>query len=267
MVSTYEDAPELYRTTSFPDSLHESFPFFQDFTFPVRKTSSSDDIHRYYRYFELVQKNNGFFFTWKHYLEILREQLRSFDTLLIIGKSVIDRFTSSTSLETTSYSHETRNNQEYLIKNNNKFFVTVESECEITNNESCSETSSFHGKPSHKHRYVLLKKICSDLRCFTTKIHKVIERISTLTKKCPSCGNPLADYKHLKYCTEIIEDVGDTSVKLQEMCTKNIGALHIKPPEKLSSHQVVNVRAGGEARNCYKQVPIIPLSEDFYELP
>ncbi|GFT53192.1 uncharacterized protein TNCV_4232941 [Trichonephila clavipes] len=93
---------ELKRSCSIPNGLDESIRFLPNATAEIRKTSSLHDISRFYRYFHLIQTNSGMLITWRHYLEILQEHLRSFETLTILNKAMLSKL-SDISLEKSYY--------------------------------------------------------------------------------------------------------------------------------------------------------------------
>lgn len=67
-------------TTSLMEHLPEDFQFEPKLQAKVRKTSSMDDISRFYRYYYLVQDNLGGIFTWNQYLDIMRPEQDTMDT-------------------------------------------------------------------------------------------------------------------------------------------------------------------------------------------
>lgn len=76
----YEKDMCFDKTTSWPDGLQEKDQFVPNLPRPVRRTNSSDDIQRYKDHFLLGQRNMGKWFKWKHYLKLLIDDLRQFDT-------------------------------------------------------------------------------------------------------------------------------------------------------------------------------------------
>lgn len=81
---TYEMDKDFYRTVSWSYGLNEEHRFMPHLQYFVRRTNSSNDVDRYKRYFSLARSNQGKLFTWRYYLKILKEELRHFDTAVIM---------------------------------------------------------------------------------------------------------------------------------------------------------------------------------------
>ena len=77
------------RTTSLPEGLPESLQFEPNLPRAVRRMNSADDIQRYKDYFPIAQRNQGQWFKWRHYLKVLRDDLRHFDTHVLMTKVFI----------------------------------------------------------------------------------------------------------------------------------------------------------------------------------
>lgn len=84
--ATYDIDKDFDKTTSWPDGLQEKYRFVPHLPRAVRRINSADDIERYYMHFSLARSNQGNLFTWRYYLKILRNELRQFDTNIIMCK-------------------------------------------------------------------------------------------------------------------------------------------------------------------------------------
>ncbi|XP_071033913.1 uncharacterized protein [Parasteatoda tepidariorum] len=102
------------KADSVPEGLREKYTFLPTFMPTMRRTSSRDDILKFYRYFDLVENNSGYLFTWKHYLNILKEQLREFDMIVYKSKTIISSMPSTASSETSVYTPNLEGNKNLI---------------------------------------------------------------------------------------------------------------------------------------------------------
>ncbi|XP_055935252.1 uncharacterized protein LOC129965423 isoform X2 [Argiope bruennichi] len=196
---------------SFPDGLNEEHRFLPNIEIPIRRTNSLDDISRFYRYFHLLQTNKGMLFTWKHYLKILQDQLKNFETLTILNKAMLT-FISNISLDQTGYfTPETgySSSQERTPSTTiPKKLIFDDSECTSSAEDGSSVITGSNTKNIHKSR--LLKKICLEMRSLAQNISKFVDVIGHLPENCSECGVALDIQKYKQQCQHVIEGVGDT---------------------------------------------------------
>ncbi|GFR21952.1 uncharacterized protein TNCT_246971 [Trichonephila clavata] len=203
---------ELKRSCSIPNGLDESVRFLPNARTEIRRTSSLHDISRFYRYFHLIQTNSGMLITWRHYLEILQEHLRSFETLTILNKAMLSKL-SDISLE-KSYYFTPEGECPFPSQDTISLQTTKQTTADYTrkSNLSDEDSSIVSGNSSIvSRRSQILKKICSEMKKLTQNINRFVEIMSRFPEKCTECGVPMNAQKYKKDCGGIIESIGDAA--------------------------------------------------------
>ncbi|GIY87900.1 uncharacterized protein CDAR_499821 [Caerostris darwini] len=239
-------------STSIPNGLHEEFRFLPNAPFQIRRTSSLGDISRFYRYFHLIQTNNGMLFTWRHYLKILQDQLRSFETLTILNKAMISLISVEKSDYFTPDSDSSSTEDAYATHMENFTFDEVK-HIHLSADDASSVMTDYSSITPNR-RAQILKKICVEMKHLAHNIHKFVEVIARLPEKCTECGVRMDVQKYKKQCQEIIRGVGDVAEAAEEHLA-NDQKEKTKTTSFLSVSSVLSLisrKGGGELRSKVK---------------
>ncbi|GFS42216.1 uncharacterized protein NPIL_643831 [Nephila pilipes] len=214
---------DLKRSCSFPDGLNESYRFSPNTTTEIRRTNSLDDISRFYRYFHLIETNSGMLITWRHYLEILQEHLRSFETLTILNKAMLSKL-SNHSLERSQY-FTPEGECAFWSDDTSSLRSAKRLESDDTQMNNLSDDNSSMVSRSNSivsRRTRIFKKICVEMKHLAQNINKFVEIMSRFPEKCVECGVPLKTIKCKKEYQEAIEGIGDAAGYIEQKQIKDV---------------------------------------------
>ncbi|KAF8792346.1 hypothetical protein HNY73_003953 [Argiope bruennichi] len=82
----YDKEDDQRSIASYPEGLREEYRYLPHLANPVRRTNSLDNVARFQRYFDLVRKNCGRAFEWRHYTRILHDGLRRFKAPVVLRR-------------------------------------------------------------------------------------------------------------------------------------------------------------------------------------